>query len=315
MLLDDPYSIFIHRQFLDPKSRLTSGSQHSYAELTVIHRPFAQFRRFGFLQRSKSFGDLADLKIKVSEQQRVVSKMVCFNYATKLADIINQHRTRFDSREMGFQTVGHADLAASTLLMCINHTQDIKKYAQALQGLQLLLLAFRDLGEVYPVAYEMSQALDRAIQKWDNQSPSTKNSSRPFLQASVKQQALASQNPVADTTEKGANETPPTRMDVVRVPIDADTGLNIMSNLTSAHPPLEHQLSPVDIANNANWSLSPSYQASNYYPPLPEVTSMGEVPAAGFSPRFVDAENDGGRVLWEDMMAFDLESNLFQLNV
>jgi hypothetical protein len=92
--------------------------------------------------------------------------MVCFTHAITLTEIFKKHQARFNGRNMLITAVGHAAVAATTLFMCLVHTNDTSKRGKAMACLYDLLEILRALSTTYTIANKMSRGLDRALKNW-----------------------------------------------------------------------------------------------------------------------------------------------------
>lgn len=157
-------------------------SQHFYAELVQLHRPFAQFKQFGLRRGCRNTKEVpASSQGDESERQVRISRMLCFDYAIKLTEVIKEHYARQDVRGLLFYTVDHIELAASTLYTSLLNTLVSAKRSQAKEHLQQLLGLQTTLGELYPVANQMAHRLDDAIRPWLPGKPATNDVMGTFL--------------------------------------------------------------------------------------------------------------------------------------
>lgn len=143
-------------------------SQHYYALLILIYQPFACFEPISLLKTlDKNIESTKNLDLIASRTSHL-SRMNCFVHALSLTNILKQHYARYEGSRMAFPAVGHAHLAARTLLMCMSHTRDPAKRGKAQEYIRDLLEILTGLAEIYTIAKEILVALESALQSWDS---------------------------------------------------------------------------------------------------------------------------------------------------
>lgn len=145
-------------------------SQHYHASLILLHRTFAQFKQWSLLEESE---DDESEERRHSDQICQLSRTICFNHAISLAQMFRHHHAVINGRRMLLPAVGHADVAATTLLMSLKYTKDLKKRQKALPHLHDLSEILRALGASYVPAEKMSKALDQTLKNERNLSLAT----------------------------------------------------------------------------------------------------------------------------------------------
>ncbi|KAL4807435.1 hypothetical protein BDV18DRAFT_159652 [Aspergillus unguis] len=140
--------------------------QHYYVSIILLHRPFARLRRLSLL-------DDQTCEEAHTDQVCRLSRSICFEHAIGLVKVFSHHHDRFGGSRMLFPAVGHADVAAVTLLACLQCTDDAQTRVRVRSYLGILSDIIRSLGRPYVAAERMSHALDTALKKWHNTSSSS----------------------------------------------------------------------------------------------------------------------------------------------
>lgn len=135
-----------------------------------------------------------------------ISRMICFTHAITLTQIFQQHHARFNASRMIFQAVGHAEIAASTLLLCLIHTNDVKKRDKAAACLHVLIEILQALASTYKLAEKIFKGVKNALQQWTRHN-STIDIALPEPSGEVWRHAPNDIHP-ADSMEKHPNKKP-----------------------------------------------------------------------------------------------------------
>ncbi|KAK6386261.1 hypothetical protein LTS17_001836 [Exophiala oligosperma] len=155
--------------------------QHYYVALILLHWPFAHFRPFSLRDGYPADEPAFQPQTDPPDQMRQVSRMICFTHAMTLTNMCKQHHARHNAREMVFVAVGHAEVAATALLMCLTHTQDPKKRDTAKAHLLDVIDVFKALAQTYDLARQLLGSLERSLSRWHQESALAGGSSFPGM--------------------------------------------------------------------------------------------------------------------------------------
>lgn len=216
-----------------------------------------------------------------------MARMVCFSYATKLAQVLKQHYACSSGSRMLVFTIGHAELAASALYMGLVHSRNPKKHAQALKYLRQLLEILCVLGETYPLADQVFRTLEQSINQWraDNMLAYDQGESLLALLSPSKFDDSMLSDYVGEFSSKRDFELSATTDNAN--PSHPDKYPRTNSGVSFSMSSLADQSTDTEAKNGSDSHAVVISQppASESYHLLPEMTSLGSyLPTASFSP-------------------------------